>query len=157
MSAWRCLQHSQGCSHLRGEGQTLAAPPATPTRGRRRRHLSFAYPGAMDRVVKVRSFRGQQQPATINGFGLQRNSRETHQVEKKTPHHGPAPQGINGQGLWETAAAPGTSSGSCTQANSALPVWGTRCSMAACGITYSVGKQNRDEDSGGRKTPATNT
>lgn len=30
----------------------------------------------MDRIVKVRSFGGQQQPATVNGFGLKGKSRE---------------------------------------------------------------------------------
>lgn len=85
-------------------GTALAAPPATPTNLIRKGCLSFTYPGAMDGVVKVRSFRGQQQPATINGFGLQRNS-NTHS-QQKMAQHGSAPQGIDGQGTRETAAAP---------------------------------------------------
>lgn len=64
-------------------GTARADPPATPTHVMGRGCLSFTYPGAMDGVVKVRSFRGQQQPATINGFGLQRNSRETFTHSRK--------------------------------------------------------------------------
>lgn len=108
MAAWRCLRQSRGRSRLRGQGQALATPPATPTHGTGRGHLGFAYPGAVDGVVKVRSFRGQQQPAAINGFGLQRNSRETHQAQRKPAQRGPASRGINGQGPRETASAPGT-------------------------------------------------
>lgn len=76
-----------------------------------RKSTGFTYPGAMDGVVKVRSFWGQKQPATINGFGLQRNSTETRQTQRKPNCYGPASQR-------EILQREGScmSSGSCTQA-----------------------------------------
>lgn len=142
MGSWRCLWHSQGHSHPHGQGQALAAPPATPTHVTGRGCLSFTYPGAVDRVVKVRSFRGQQQPATINGFGLQRNSRETLRHSGKRlnvdQHHEESMLRNHGKLQQPQHEGSCVSSASRTQANSAFPVQGTWCLVATRGVTHTV-------------------
>lgn len=139
----------------------LAAPPATPTSVMGRGRLSFTYPGAMDGVVKVRSFRGQQQPATINGFGLQRNSTETltHSTKQLNTDQHRRESMVRDHGKLQQPQHEGScvSSASRTQANSAFPVQGTWCLMATRGVTHTVCQRDCDEDSGGGKTPATNS
>ena len=59
------------------KGLGAASPPCpVPSRPTPQHPQAVPYPRAMDRIVKVRSFGGQQQPATVNGFGLKGKSRE---------------------------------------------------------------------------------